>query len=93
MNACKIWEGHKDRDGYGQVKIKGKVYRANRVALEISLGRKLKKEEVAMHLCGNPSCIKSDHLVVGTTRENNEMKRTKEITLADRLLSGWDKFY
>jgi len=93
MNACINWEGCRDRDGYGQVKIKGKVYRTNRIALEIGLGRKLKECEVAMHLCGNTSCISADHLVVGTTAENNEMRRAKEMTRADKQLSGWRDIY
>ena len=90
---CKEWTVVKDKDGYGFVKIKGKQLRAHRVALEIKIGRKLKKGEMAMHLCNNPPCIESSHLITGTVSDNNQMRRDRQITLADKLLNGWKEIY
>lgn len=90
---CFFWPGSKDKDGYGMVKIKGKQLRAHRVALEIKIGRKLKRNEFAMHSCDNPPCINAKHLSVGDAKINNTHARAKIKTLADKHLSGWQKIY
>jgi hypothetical protein len=90
---CEIWQGAKDKDGYGLVKIRGKQMKAHRVAKEIEVGRKLKKEECVMHLCDNPSCFRKEHLKVGTVAQNNRMKRDRQETLVDTYLKGWKEIY
>jgi len=90
---CLIWPAAKDKDGYGLVKIKQKQLRVHRVALEIKIGRKLVESECALHLCNQPSCFYSDHLIVGTVQENNQMKREGQKTLADMFLEGWKTIY
>ena len=90
---CKIWPACKDKDGYGVVKIKGKMRKVHRIALEIKIGRKLNKGEFALHLCNIPACYEYTHLKIGTIAENNRMKRNMQVTLADTHLKGWDELY
>lgn len=85
---CVIWPGCKDQDGYGHVRIDGKMQRAHRVALERRLGRKLAPGECALHVCHNPPCVNAEHLRPGTVAENNAEARARKDTLGKKLLRG-----
>ena len=90
---CKMWPGPVDKDGYGMVKMNGTQTRAHRVALELHLKRRLKKGEVAMHLCHTPGCYEAKHLQAGTVADNNRMTRQRSASLANKHLPGWAKLY
>jgi len=66
-----VWKSRKDKDGYGTVQIDGRKHRANRVALEIVLGRKLKDGMCSLHTCDYPSCVDERHLYEGSYRKNS----------------------
>ena len=78
---CWPWIGGVDKDGYGRLFLywekqenapRKQIYiRANRYALEKKLGRKLDTTEDALHHCDNSSCVRPDHLFLGTTLDNN----------------------
>ena len=67
---CWIWEAKQNGDGYGLIKIKGKVYLTHRVAWRI-----FHKEDPGavrlLHSCNNPSCVNPVHLRKGSQAENN----------------------
>jgi len=78
---CRLWQGPVDEHGYGTMwrvmnrrgnegftRVKT---RPHRWVVEQVLGRKLKSEEVVMHLCDNPLCYRYSHLQVGSYRDNN----------------------
>lgn len=67
-NGCLEWQGYRDADGYGKVKVTNKPKSAHRIALFFVTGI---YGEVAMHSCDNPPCINPDHLRWGTVQENN----------------------
>ena len=90
---CKIWQGLKDRDGYGIARANGKVARVHRVAFEVRLKRRLRLSEIVMHLCQNKACINFNHLKVGTVKENNKMARESFQSSLDRQIPGWRKLY
>lgn len=75
-NACWVFTGGKDKDGYGQVQ-------STRVAKDAGVTRSHQLAYVAWkgpideglfvcHTCDNPSCCNPDHLFLGTALENNK---------------------
>jgi len=67
--GCWLWQGAHDGDGYGLVKVDGKLRRAARVAWEATYGP-IPAGLSVLHSCDNPPCIRPDHLMVGTQRAN-----------------------
>lgn len=66
---CWIWMGGKCRFGYGSSYSSGKYIKAHRHAYILSKGN-IPKELEVMHSCDNPSCVRPEHLSLGTHREN-----------------------
>lgn len=86
-SSCMIWPGYKDKQGYGQVKINGKVKYAHRMALQKKLGRELSNSEFALHNCHNASCFNPDHLRVGTKSQNNQEAAARKNTFSKKFFS------
>lgn len=73
FHPCWEWTGSKTR-GYGRLKIKGRKFSAHRVSYEIFKGP-IPKDLVVMHSCNNKSCVRPDHLSVGTPIQNSRDAR------------------
>jgi DNA invertase Pin-like site-specific DNA recombinase len=43
---------------------------AHRYVMQITLGRRLRRDEYVCHRCDTPGCVRSDHLFVGTQSAN-----------------------
>ena len=69
MTPCDIWESYRLPDGYGQLRVGGRSYRAHRLIWEQEHGA-IPEGLVVMHSCDVPSCINIEHLSVGTVRDN-----------------------
>lgn len=66
--GCHEWTGA-TLNGYGIFRReKGVVARAHRVALELA-GVPLPDGDFVIHVCDNPSCVRPDHLAVGTPQD------------------------
>lgn len=74
--TCIVFQGSKDRDGYGQVHRKGRTFRAHRVAYEDAHGP-IPVGLHVLHSCDNPSCVNPDHLRVGTHQENMDDRNAR----------------
>lgn len=69
---CWIWTGavNHRRGGYGYFYDDDtRLRRAHRVAWEMDFGA-LSEDQVVMHTCDTPSCVRLDHLRLGTQQEN-----------------------
>lgn len=71
---CWIWQASKSRYGYGKILWKGRLVGAHRVSWELSHGP-LSPGQNVLHNCpggDNPSCVRPDHLWLGTFKQNSE---------------------
>jgi hypothetical protein len=74
---CRLWQGAIDKYGYGKKKVRYSrdgpwiAEKVHRWALNMSRERRLRPEQVVLHLCDNPLCYRIDHLKVGTVQDNN----------------------
>jgi transposase len=74
--GCWEWQGGKDRDGYGRMRIGGrKASRAHRIAWFIANGDP--GTLLVCHHCDNPSCVRPAHLFIGTALDNNRDRVSK----------------
>lgn len=85
-DGCWIWQGNRDRNGYGLFTHKGVYFCdfAHRVSYTIHVGP-IQEGLVICHRCDNPPCVNPDHLFQGTQRDNQEDAQKKERT---RILKG-----
>ena len=67
--GCLEYQGVRNSDGYGQIKVDGKMLLAHRVAYELAHGP-IPSGLCVCHRCDNPSCCNPDHLFLGTHNEN-----------------------
>ena len=75
LSGCWLWRGADDgRFGHGKFKVAGVSVRAIRWLCELyapgCLRRRRGRHRVVRHTCDNPRCVRPDHLVPGTQRQN-----------------------
>ena len=93
VNACHPWTASLTQaDGYPQFwdvnpdTGKNTMRRANRVALEIKLGRSLRKDEIVLHAQGcSKTCCNGKHLRIGTYKENTADARIEKKLTGPKL--------
>jgi hypothetical protein len=98
-DACWLWVGSLDKDGYGQIAARhdGRtgLLRAHRLSWVLAYGS-IPEGLVICHKCDVRSCIRAEHLFLGTHQDNiadarqkgrlnNSLPRPRKLTLADRL--------
>ena len=67
--GCWLWQSTTNSTGYGRFVQNGKYLRAHRVVWEMCYGP-IPDGFVVMHRCDTPSCVKPEHLKLGSQAEN-----------------------
>lgn len=74
---CWIWLGAKHSyKGYGSFFNGNKIVKAHRFSYEHFIGQ-VPENYCVLHICDNPSCIRPDHLFIGTNQDNVNDKVNK----------------
>jgi hypothetical protein len=83
---CWEWQASKNDQGYGTFQTKFGSIRAHRYSYEIHFGP-IDGYHV-LHVCDNPSCIRPEHLKLGTNEDNVKDRNNK-----NRNIYGEENFY
>lgn len=68
-NGCLEWQGNKNKNGYGVIKLERKRVLVHRVSYEMRNGA-ISPGMCVLHKCDNPSCCNTEHLFLGTRADN-----------------------
>ena len=72
---CWEWQAGREWDGYGIFSISHVSYRAHRLSWIMTNGGT--GGLLVLHKCDNPSCVRPDHLWLGTVADNNADRDAK----------------
>jgi hypothetical protein len=77
-DTCWYWLGAKHSyKGYGSFSNGKKIVRTHRFAYEHFVGS-IPDNLCVLHKCDNPSCVRPDHLFLGTNKDNVDDKLSKD---------------
>jgi hypothetical protein len=66
-SECWEWTGHRDKDGYGTLRVGNTQVRAHRFSYDLHGGS---ADDLLRHSCDNPPCVNPAHLIEGSHQEN-----------------------
>ncbi len=69
-NGCLLWTGFVNENGYGRVRLGGKLVFLHRLVYENHHKIKLNKIVCICHVCDTPGCVNIRHLWAGSNLDN-----------------------
>jgi hypothetical protein len=75
-DGCWTWTASKSARGYGYSHKDGRTIKAHRASWELHFGP-VPPGMFVCHQCDVPSCVRPDHLFIGTTQDNTADKVSK----------------
>lgn len=69
-SECLVWQGARDKDGYGIIQLDGKPKKVHQVVWFIANGPIPRGLVVRHAVCDNPPCARLEHLALGTHADN-----------------------
>jgi hypothetical protein len=75
--GCWLWQGARDRQGYGIFRFPHGNKKAHRVSWSLAYGKDVPVGVLICHHCDNPPCVRPEHLFTGTVRDNYVDSRVK----------------
>jgi hypothetical protein len=76
-NGCWEWTAGKHKFGYGDFFANGKRIGAHVFSWQRANAQLVPKGICVLHKCDNPSCVRPEHLFLGTKADNNADKTRK----------------
>lgn len=88
--GCWLWASKSTNGtGYGVLNLNGKRGYAHRISWEIEHRKPIPRGGVVRHSCDNPGCVRPDHLVLGTQRDNvYDMLKRQRFRASGPSMSG-----
>ena len=77
-NKCWIWQGFKNKQGYGRIRYLGKKVYVHRLIYSLLVGDIDFKKPIIRHVCDNASCCNPAHLVAGTVQDNIDDRNKRQ---------------
>lgn len=68
-NLCWLWNGWRDKDGYGKFRVGESKMPAHRYSYILHVGP-IPDGMCILHTCDTPPCVNPAHLMPGTNRQN-----------------------
>lgn len=75
--GCWNYQGQRDKDDYGKLKIGKKTTQAHRYSYELHFGTIQNTLLIVCHTCDNPPCVNPEHLYLGTHKDNARDRNTR----------------
>jgi hypothetical protein len=72
-SGCHEWCSTMRKDGYGKFWLDGQTVQAHRAAWIVFQGE-IPKGKLVLHKCDNRKCVNTNHLYIGTAKDNTRDK-------------------